>query len=130
MTVLDRHLLRMVLLPTVIGTVLTLLVYSAFALASLLRDSGYRTALIGKWHNGNFPAKEFDFGRSYSGTHWIKQKDGSKIHVTQKNENDALEFLQNRPQDKPFCLTLAFFATHAEDENAKQFLPQPQSMSL
>ncbi|MFY7819093.1 MAG: sulfatase [Akkermansiaceae bacterium] len=96
----------------------------------LLRAHGYHVGHIGKWHNGNFPAKEFDFGRSYSGTHWIKQKDGSKIHVTQKNENDALEFLQNRPQDKPFCLTLAFFATHAEDENAKQFLPQPQSMSL
>lgn len=46
MTVLDRHLLRMVLLPTVIGTVLTLLVYSAFALASLLRDSALAAAPI------------------------------------------------------------------------------------
>ena len=96
----------------------------------LLRSNGYHVGHIGKWHNGDFPAKKFDFGRSYSGTHWIKQKDGTKIHVTQKNENDALEFLQQRPKDKPFCLTLAFFATHAEDGNPKQFLPQPQSMSL
>jgi arylsulfatase A-like enzyme len=50
--------------------------------------------------------------------------------VTQKNENDALEFLRARPADKPFCLTLAFFATHAEDKNPKQFLPQPESMAL
>ena len=94
----------------------------------LLRDNGYYVGHVGKWHNGNFPTENFDFGRSYSGTHWIKQKDGTKIHVTQKNENDSLEFLQTRPKDKPFCLTLAFFATHAEDGNPLQYLPQPESM--
>lgn len=96
----------------------------------LLRAKGYFTGHIGKWHNGRFPAEQFDFGRSYSGTHWIKDKDGSRIHVTRKNENDALEFLKSRPADKPFCLTLAFFATHAEDGNKEQFLPQPESMEL
>jgi len=96
----------------------------------LLRSNGYFVGHIGKWHNGKFPNENFDFGRAYSGTHWIKQKDGTQIHVTRKNENDALEFLQNRPANKPFCLTLAFFATHAEDNNPKQFLPQPESMPL
>lgn len=96
----------------------------------LLRTNGYFVGHIGKWHNGKFPAENFDFGRSYSGTHWIKQPDGTEIHVTKKNENDALEFLRDRPADKPFCLTLAFFATHAEDRNPKQYLPQPESMAL
>lgn len=96
----------------------------------LLRENGYHTGHIGKWHNGKFPSENFDFGRSYSGTHWIREKDGSMIHVTRKNENDALEFLKTRPAGKPFVLTLAFFATHAEDRNPKQFLPQPESMSL
>ena len=96
----------------------------------LLRDNGYWVGHVGKWHNGKFPAKNFDFGRSYSGRHWMKQEDGTMIHVTRKNENDSLEFLKERPKDKPFCLTVAFFATHAEDSNPKQFLPQPQSMSL
>ncbi len=96
----------------------------------LLRTNGYYVGHVGKWHNGKFPAENFDFGRSYYGTHWIKQADGSEIHVTQKNENDALEFLRTRPKEKPFCLTLAFFATHAEDKNPKQFLPQPESMKL
>ena len=35
-----------------------------------------------------------------------------------------------RPRDKPFCLTLAFFATHAEDPNPKQYLYQPESETL
>jgi arylsulfatase len=96
----------------------------------LLRENGYYVGHVGKWHNGKFPAENFDFGRAYSGTHWIKQPDGSKIHVTKKNEVDAMEFLRTRPADKPFCLTLAFFATHAEDGNPLQYLPQPESMKL
>lgn len=96
----------------------------------LLRKNGYYVGHVGKWHNGKIPAEHFDFARSYYGTHWIEQPDGSKVHVTQKNENDALHFLENRPTDTPFCLTVAFFATHAEDSNPLQFLPQPESMQL
>ncbi len=96
----------------------------------LLRKNGYYVGHVGKWHNGQFPAARFDFGRAYSETHWFNEPDGSRIHVTQKNENDALEFLRTRPTGQPFCLTLAFFATHAEDTNPLQYLPQPGSMSL
>lgn len=97
--------------------------------AGRLRSAGYHVGHVGKWHNGKFPAEEFDFARSYAGTHWMKQPGGGRIHVTRRNENDALEFLRTRPADKPFCLTLAFFATHAEDGNPKQFLPQEESMT-
>lgn len=97
--------------------------------AGRLRAAGYHVGHVGKWHNGKFPAEEFDFARSYAGTHWMKQPGGGRIHVTKRNENDALEFLRTRPADKPFCLTLAFFATHAEDGNPKQFLPQEESMT-
>lgn len=96
----------------------------------LLRANGYFVGHVGKWHNGKFPQEKYDFGRSYMGKHWMTNPDGTKIHVTQKNENDALDFLRTRPTDKPFCLTVAFFATHAEDQNPLQFLPQPQSMKL
>jgi arylsulfatase A-like enzyme len=99
-------------------------------LPGLLRTQGYWVGHVGKWHNGRFPAERFDFGRAYGGTHYLKQPDGTAIHVTQKNEDDAQEFLRTRPSDKPFMLTLAFFATHAEDQNPKQFLYQPQSERL
>jgi arylsulfatase A-like enzyme len=99
----------------------------------ILRDHGYWVGHVGKWHNGAFPAERFDFSRPYGGTgatHWFKEADGSMVHVTRKHESEALEFLRTRPREKPFCLTLAFFATHAEDRNPLQFLPQPSSMEL
>lgn len=96
----------------------------------IMRAKGYHTGHVGKWHNGKFSKDNFDFGRAYFGKHWIKNKDGTKIHVTQKNEKDAMEFLKTRPADKPFVLTLAFFATHAEDRNPLQYLPQEKSLSL
>lgn len=98
----------------------------------VLRARGYHTGHVGKWHNGRFPADQMDFGadRITPMRHWIKQPDGTEIHVTRKNENDAMEFLRTRPRDKPFVLTLAFVATHAEDQNPKQYLPQPESMAL
>ncbi len=102
----------------------------AETLPGILRANGYWVGHVGKWHNGKFPAEQYDFGRSYAGTHYLKQPDGSTIHVTKKNEADALEFLRSRPKDKPFCMTLAFFATHAEDGHPKQYLYQPESESL
>jgi arylsulfatase len=99
-------------------------------LPALLRKNGYWTGHVGKWHNGKFPKEGFDFSRVYGGKHWITRKDGTKVHVTRKNEEDALQFLRGRPPEKPFFLTVAFSATHAEDENPAQYLPQPESESL
>jgi arylsulfatase A-like enzyme len=96
----------------------------------LLRAHGYHVGHFGKWHCGAFPRAEFDAGSAYGGTHWQPEPDGGQIHVTRKNERDALAFLRTRPRDRPFCLTLSFFATHAEDENPKQYLPQPESLAL
>lgn len=93
----------------------------------LLRTNGYWVGHIGKWHNGKFTADRFDVGQAYSGKHWLKRPDGSEVHVTQKNQEDALAFLRTRPLDKPFCLTLAFFAAHAEDGHPEQYRPQPFS---
>jgi arylsulfatase A-like enzyme len=96
----------------------------------LLRSDGYWLGHVGKWHCGKFPEEKFDFGRSYNGTHWIKPEKGKMIHVTKKNEDDAMEFLSTRPKDKPFSLKVSFFATHAEDGHPLQFLPQPESLAL
>lgn len=97
----------------------------------LLQKNGYYLGHVGKWHNNPFPKDKFDFGRTYHGKHWYRVKgEDQEVHVTQRNENDAMEFLRERPKDKPFYLTVAFFATHAVDHHPLQFLPQPESLSL
>lgn len=102
----------------------------ADTLPGRLRAAGYTVAHVGKWHNGPFPAENYDFGRAYQGEHWITAKGGAKVHVTAKNQADALEFLQTRDPGKPFYLQVAFFAPHAEDKHPLQYLPQPQSFAL
>lgn len=98
----------------------------------LLRDNGYHIGHVGKWHNGKFPKDKYDFSTVYHGRHWYKDKNepGGRIHITKRNERDALQFLEQRPKDKPFLLNVCFFATHAEDPHKDQFLPQPESMEL
>ncbi len=96
-------------------------------LPGLLRSNGYWVGHVGKWHCGKFPAERFDVGKAYSGRHWIKRPDGSEVHVTAQNQADALDFLRTRPADKPFFLTVAFFAPHAEDNHPEQYRPQPFS---
>lgn len=96
---------------------------------SLLRSQGYWVGHIGKWHNGTFPSADFDFTRLYSGVHWYTIN-GKQVHTTQRNENDAIEFLRNRPTNKPFLLTVASFAPHASDSNPLQYEPSLETTSL
>lgn len=96
----------------------------------LLREAGYWLGFVGKWHNGPFPSNRFDFATSYMGWHYMTLPDGTEIHVTARNERDALQFLDERPRDQPFCLTVSFFATHAEDPHPDQYRYQPESASL
>lgn len=100
----------------------------------LLRDNGYWLGHVGKWHNKapkSFQlAEKFDFATFYSGEHWYNTEAYGRVHVTKRNEYDAIKFLDHRPKDKPFALTVCFFATHAEDSHEDQFLPQPESMQL
>jgi arylsulfatase A-like enzyme len=97
-------------------------------LPGIMRAAGYRVAHVGKWHTGPFPAERWDFGRAYSGRHWTGEGPDRR-HVTRRNQDDALEFLRETPADRPFFLTVAFFAPHAEDNHPEQYLPQPDSLA-
>ena len=97
---------------------------------ALLRRAGYWTGYVGKYGIGQPRQSDFDFLRAYEGTHWMTGSSGERIHVTEKNARDAIAFLQARPKDKSFALTVGFFAPHAEDNAPEQYLPQDWSAKL
>lgn len=94
--------------------------------AGLMRQAGYWSGYVGKDHISVAREDHFDFVRSYHGRHWY-EVDGGRVHDTERNERNSLQFLKERPKDQPFLLNLNFFAPHAEDGNPKQYLPQAWS---
>jgi arylsulfatase A-like enzyme len=96
----------------------------------LLRRAGYWTGYVGKYGVGQPRQGDFNFLRAYEGTHWMAGSGGERVHVTEKNARDAIAFLQARPKDRSFALTVGFFAPHAEDSAPEQYLPQDWSARL
>jgi len=95
--------------------------------AGLLRKEGYWTGHVGKYDIGTPRQEDYDFLRAYHGRHWLTLPDGARVHVTEKNARDALDFLRERPRGRPFLLSVGYFAPHAEDSAAEQYLPQDWS---
>jgi len=93
----------------------------------LLRDAGYWSGFVGKYGVGQAREGDFDFLRSYQGRHWIEDEEGNRIHITEKNTLDSIDFLRERPDDQPFLLSVSYFAPHAEDAAPEQYLPQDWS---
>ncbi len=87
----------------------------------LLRDAGYETAYVGKWHMGNDPTPRpgFDKWVSFPGQgQYIDPRmniDGQDTkaqgYMTDLLNNHAVEFIR-KPHAKPFCLYLAHKAVH------------------
>lgn len=113
---------------------------------SVLKRNNYHMGFVGKYGVGQIRESDFDYARAYEGIHWfpvdgaktevlsedengllITKIHGDSIHVTDKNLHDAIHFLENRPKDKPFCLSVSFFAAHAQDNHYEQYRHKPSS---
>jgi N-acetylglucosamine-6-sulfatase len=103
-----------------------------------LRDAGYRTAFIGKWHMGDTDAPQpgFDHWVSFKGqgTYWPDGRgtdrvvpqtssegfnvDGRRVpqrgYITDELTDYALEWLEQRDPGTPFFLYLAHKAVHSD----------------
>ena len=88
-----------------------------------LKKAGYRTGHLGKEHVSLSPESSmamFDVRRPLGrNPYFKKQPDGSLRHETQILGDWGIEFLNEQPKDQPFCLTISFNATHAEDNDKR-----------
>jgi len=90
---------------------------------ALLRQAGYYTGFVGKFgikvEEGS-PDDMFDWFRSTSYP-FFKEVNGQKRHLTHLHGDMAIDFLRQRPRNQPFCLSISFWAPHAEDDSPQQY---------
>lgn len=106
--------------------------YTQRSYPALLRDNGYRTGFIGKFGVGveaGETERMFDYFRPLNRSPYFKkQPDGSLRHVEEIAGDLAIEFLRDSGREQPFCLSVSFNATHAEDNDKENHYPWPQAM--
>ena len=98
-----------------------------------LRKAGYRTGFIGKFGVGvqkNAKEEMFDYFKPIGrNPYHKKQPDGSTRHETELAGDRAVEFLKEAKElGKPFCLSVSFNASHAEDSDKKDHFPYPKAV--
>ncbi|MCA9130801.1 MAG: sulfatase-like hydrolase/transferase, partial [Planctomycetales bacterium] len=96
-------------------------------IAQVFHDAGYRTAALGKWHNGmQYPyhprGRGFDEFYGYCSGHWGDyfspqlERDGELVkgngYLVDDFADNAIEFIK-RNKDQPFFLYLAMPTPHA-----------------
>ena len=101
---------------------------------ALLRTSGYRTAMVGKWGlGGPLPTDEYDefHGFSGQGRYFPKDRSGQPgEHLTQTIAADAVKFLEGTASDRPFLLQVSTKAAHCQDGDPWPFQPDPRYNDL
>jgi alpha-L-rhamnosidase len=96
----------------------------------LLNEAGYFTGFFGKFGVRYAEKSQLfdvidDYDRNnrfsdYRGFYY-KTIDNDTVHLTRYTGHQALEFLDQVPDDQPFCLSLSFSAPHAHDRAPLQY---------
>jgi arylsulfatase A-like enzyme len=102
--------------------------FDAVTYPGLLRAAGYHTVLVGKWHLPFWPA-DFDRWVILPGQGQYKDPEmiASGVHLRMRGHvedvvgDQALQALEHRPRDRPFCLLLHFKAPHRAWKPAERF---------
>ena len=100
-----------------------------------LRKAGYHTGFFGKF-GVNYPgfSELFDEGENYDRNGKFDDRRGyffktirkDTVHLTRYTGQQAIDFIQNSPKEKPFMLSLSFSAPHAHDPAELQYFWSPE----
>ncbi|WP_051287047.1 sulfatase family protein [Algoriphagus mannitolivorans] len=100
-----------------------------------LRESGYYTGFFGKF-GVNYSGFQglFDEGDDYDRNGNFKDRRGyffktlgkDTVHLTRYTSQQAIDFIENAPENKPFMLSLSFSAPHAHDPAELQYFWSPE----
>ena len=91
------------------------------SLPEKLHDNGYYTFMTGKWHAMGKNAKEiFDQTGSIQPGQ-LKTYNSPAGHITDITANEAVNFIKNYNNDKPFFAYVAFNAPHVPRQTTKNY---------
>ncbi len=105
----------------------------------LLKKVGYYTGFFGKF-GVQYDSIEslFDVSESYDRNgkfndyrgYFYKTLGNDTVHLTRYTGQQAINFINDAPSDRPFCLSLSFSAPHAHDPAEEQYFWQETTDSL
>jgi choline-sulfatase len=90
-------------------------------LPTLLRQAGYRTGYIGKWHLGEANPGLFDYWNGYNSLqpHWLGKRDES-TYRTDAETDDAVRFLEEN-RSRPFALFVSYYPPHTPYDPPRKY---------
>ena len=99
---------------------------------AILQEDGYHVGHVGKWQYFSDTTGLFDFQRMFEGRHHV-EVNFKPVAAEDHARDEAIKFLNRRPKDKPFAVTVAFYPPKAVgdgEEPGEQWTPKPNARAL